>query len=91
LTGAGIPDIVGVRVRPEMVRQSIYVEVHLWARAIAPPRSCRESSINIRVTALAGTAGLWSVEPVREGSSVKLQAPSLSYKLKSFLDKNPIN
>ena len=33
-------DIVGVRVRPEMARQSIYVEVHLWARAIAPPRSC---------------------------------------------------
>ena len=40
LTRALIPDIVGVRVRPEMARQSIYVEVHLWARAIAPPRSC---------------------------------------------------
>ena len=26
-----------------------------------------------------------------EGASFKPQAPSLSYKLKSFLDKNPIN
>ena len=95
LTRALIPDIVGVRVRPEMARQSIYVEVHLWARAIAPPRSCSYEAATIGKKKFphalgTGAAGLWFQIPAPQSStklqaaSRKFQAPSLSYKLKKY-------
>ena len=66
LTGAQDWDIIGARVRPEMARQSIYVEVHLWARAIAPPRSCSNEAATLGMKKVphalgTGAVGLWSL------------------------------
>ena len=48
-----------------MARQSIYVEVHLWARAIAPPRSCSNEAATLGMKKVphalgTGAVGLWS-------------------------------
>ena len=87
LTGAQDWDIIGVRVRPEMARQSIYVEVHLWARAIAPPRSCSYEAATIGKKKFphalgTGAAGLWFQIPAPQ-SSTKLQATSIKPKLQA--------
>ena len=88
MTRALIPDIVGVRVRPEMARQSIYVKAQLWARAIAPPRSCSNEAATLGMKKVphalgTGVAGLWSQTLEIRDASIKPQATSLKLKATS--------
>ena len=79
-------DIIGSRVTSEMVWQSIYVKVHLWARAIAPPRSCSYEAATIGKKKFphalgTGAAGLWFQIPAPQSSyEPKPQASSQSSK-----------
>ena len=94
-------DIVGVRVKSEMAWQSIYVKVHLWASAIAPPRSCSYEAATIGKKKFphalgTGAAGLWFQIPTTQSSTkrFKLQAASIkpqaaSLKLKAASRKLP--
>ena len=71
-----------------MARQSIYVEVHLWARAIAPPRSCSNEAATLGMKKVphalgTGVAGLWSHTLEIRDASIKPQATSLKLKATS--------